>query len=61
MTYKMVAIDMDDTLLNDELRISKENQEAIKSIQKGVKIVLCSGRTSLSINSYLEELGLKRG
>ncbi|NLK98266.1 Cof-type HAD-IIB family hydrolase [Defluviitalea saccharophila] len=61
MTYKMVAIDMDDTLLNDELRISKENQEAIKKAsKKGVKIVLCSGRTSLSINSYLEELGLKK-
>ena len=61
MRYKMVAIDMDDTLLNDELKITKENQDAIqKAIEKGVKIVLCSGRASISINPYLEELGLKK-
>lgn len=60
MIYKMIAIDMDDTLLNDELKISKENKEAIqKAVEKGIKIVLCSGRASISINSFLEELNLK--
>ncbi|WP_058486383.1 Cof-type HAD-IIB family hydrolase [Defluviitalea phaphyphila] len=61
MQYKMLAIDMDDTLLSDDLTISKENQEAIqKAIKKGVKIVLCSGRASVALYSYLEQLNLKK-
>ena len=32
MKYKMLVTDMDDTLLNDDLTISKENEEAIKRL-----------------------------
>lgn len=56
----MLAVDMDDTLLSDDLTISKENQDAIqKAIEKGVRVVLCSGRSSSSLNPYLKQLNLK--
>mgnify|MGYP000381930424 CR=1 FL=1 len=43
--YRLIATDMDDTLLNKEHLISEENKKAIIDIQKkGVKFVLASGR-----------------
>ena len=57
--YKLIAIDMDGTLLNDERQISPENYEAIqKARQNGVKIVLASGRPLVGFKRYLEELHL---
>jgi Cof subfamily protein (haloacid dehalogenase superfamily) len=57
--YKLIAIDMDGTLLNDEREISLENYEAIqKARQNGVKIVLASGRPLVGFKRYLEELHL---
>jgi len=57
--YKLIAIDMDGTLLNDEKEISLENYEAIqKARQNGVKIVLASGRPLVGFKRYLEELHL---
>ena len=50
MKYKLIATDMDGTLLNDEHLISEGNIEAIKEIQKkGVKFVLASGRPSFAM------------
>lgn len=41
--YKLVAIDLDGTLLNSYGEVSNENKEAItKAIQKGSMIVLAS-------------------
>jgi len=41
--YKLIAIDIDGTLLNSNGEISKENKEAIKkAIEKDVKVVLTS-------------------
>ena len=41
--YKLVAIDLDGTLLNSYGEISLKNKEAIKeAIRKGTKIVLAS-------------------
>lgn len=55
MAYKLLAIDIDDTLLNDDLEISLENHDAlIYAQQKGVKIVLCTGRTLESIKKYID-------
>jgi hydroxymethylpyrimidine pyrophosphatase-like HAD family hydrolase len=45
MKYKMLVLDMDDTLLTDDHRISKKNKSAIAQAQEaGVKVVLASGR-----------------
>ena len=57
---KLVAIDLDGTLLNREHGISDENKEAIKKAkEQGVKVVLCTGRPLLGMISYLEELNLR--
>lgn len=58
---KLIAIDMDGTLLNDEKKIPKENIQAIKeATQAGIKIVLCTGRPMSGILPYFNELGLTK-
>lgn len=57
---KLVAIDLDGTLLNGNHGISDENKEAIKKAkEQGVKVVLCTGRPLLGMIAYLEELNLR--
>lgn len=57
--YKLLALDMDGTLLNENKEITNENIVAIKKAkQLGVKIVIASGRTIQGIEKYLEELDL---
>ena len=61
--YKLIAIDLDGTLLNSYGEITKINREAIKTAQdKGIEVILASGRdprtmerisNELNINSYL--------
>lgn len=59
MNYKLLALDLDDTLLNDELEISEENVSALKSAHlKGVKIVIATGRASSSSMAYIEKLDM---
>ena len=42
---KLVAIDMDGTLLNNEKKIMPKQKEAIKKvIDQGVEVVICTGR-----------------
>lgn len=56
---KLIAIDMDGTLLNSQKKIPSENIKAIQQAsQSGVKIVLCTGRPKSGIVPYFEELGL---
>lgn len=57
---KLVAIDLDGTLLNSEKKVSEKNKEMItKAKKQGVKIVLCTGRPLKSVIPLLEELGLR--
>lgn len=56
---KLIALDLDGTLLNSEKKISEGNKNAIQlAKEKGVKVVLCSGRPLKGIKRYLEELNL---
>lgn len=56
--YKIVTIDLDGTLLNSFGEISKENLEELRnSINKGVEIVLTSGRVISSIKNFANEIG----
>ena len=56
--YKLIAIDLDGTLLNSYGIIPEENRKAIKKAQEaGVNVVLASGRTTNSVKSLAEELG----
>nr|MDF9460273.1 sugar-phosphatase [Bacillus pumilus] len=59
--YKLVAIDMDGTLLNDQHMVTAEVFEAIQQAKaEGVKIVLCTGRPIGGVNRYLDDLQLNQ-
>jgi Cof subfamily protein (haloacid dehalogenase superfamily) len=58
MKYKLVALDIDGTLLNDDYRISEQTRETINSyVSSGGQIVLCTGRGPVNTLPILEELG----
>lgn len=57
--YKLVALDLDGTLLDEDKKISNENFKAIQMARKkGVKVVLATGRPLNGITRYLKELNL---
>ena len=56
----MLVLDMDDTLLNDDHKISIENREMLaKAKEKGVLVILASGRPTPAMTAYAKELGLE--
>lgn len=58
MDYKIVAVDMDGTLLNSKQKVTKRTIQAIRqATSKGVKVVLCSGRAYDGIIDYAKEIG----
>lgn len=60
MSYKLICVDMDGTVLNDEKKISEENKNAIKRAHEaGVKIAVCTGRLFTSAVIYADMLGIK--
>lgn len=59
LKIKMIASDMDDTLLNDAREITPRTAEAIqKAIESGKVFTLASGRMYRSMRPYAESLGL---
>ena len=59
--YKLVAIDMDGTLLNDEKKISERNRQAIRqATENGCMIVISTGRGFVGVERYLKDLGLDK-
>ena len=57
--YKLIAIDMDGTLLREDKTISDRTKKAIQMAhEKGVKVVLASGRPIEGLERYLKELNL---
>ena len=59
MGIKLIASDMDGTLLNDEGKISERNAAAIrKAVDAGVIFTIATGRMYCSIEPYAEKLGL---
>mgnify|MGYP005756414251 FL=1 len=56
--YKLIAIDLDGTLLNSYGQISEKNKIALQEAQKnGSEIVLSSGRSSNSVKNLANEIG----
>lgn len=56
--YKMIAIDLDGTLLNSFGEITPSTKEVLKkAISKGIQIVLASGRPISSIETIASEIG----
>ena len=59
MKYRMLVLDMDDTLLTDDHKISEENKEMLfKAQELGVYVVLASGRPTLAMTAFAKELKL---
>lgn len=59
MEIKLIAIDIDGTLVNDNKKIMPETMKQLhRLIDQGHQVVLCSGRSIRGLKSYLEELGL---
>jgi Cof subfamily protein (haloacid dehalogenase superfamily) len=59
MKYKMLVLDMDDTLLTDDHTISEENKNMLaKAKALGVYVVLASGRPTPAMMAYAKELDL---
>ncbi len=59
---KLIAIDLDGTLFDDKKNISELNKKAIKEArEKGIKIVIASGRPFNGVKPVLEELNLLDG
>jgi hypothetical protein len=57
--YKLVACDMDGTLLNAEHKVSARNRAALQRLQaQGVHVVLCSGRMLRTLEPLESELGI---
>jgi Cof subfamily protein (haloacid dehalogenase superfamily) len=57
MKYKMLVLDMDDTLLTDDHTISVENRQMIEKAQAiGVQVVLASGRPTPAMTHFANEL-----
>ncbi|MCP8968016.1 Cof-type HAD-IIB family hydrolase [Ectobacillus ponti] len=60
MTYKMIVLDLDDTLLRDDHTISARTKEALMTAQEqGVKVVLASGRPTYAMRAIAKELRLQ--
>lgn len=56
---KLIALDLDGTLLTSQKTISDVNKATIRlAIEKGVKVVLCSGRPLGGIKNFIDELNL---
>lgn len=59
MEYKMIVLDLDDTLLRDDHSISDRTKLALMNAQeKGVKVVLASGRPTFGMTAIADELSL---
>lgn len=59
MEYRMLATDLDDSLLDDQFRITPADREAIfRAVKAGIKVVLATGRMFRSALPYALELGL---
>ena len=55
---KLIALDLDGTLLTSDKKISERNLAALKAAQaKGVKVVLTTGRPLKAMDFFLHELG----
>ncbi len=59
MDYKILFLDLDNTLLSSDLSVSEINKQALKNAaEHGVRVVICTGRGIFSVKKILTELNL---
>jgi Cof subfamily protein (haloacid dehalogenase superfamily) len=57
LKYKILAVDMDGTLLNSEKQITDYNLKAIEKLKTaGIKFVICSGRVPVGLRHYMNKV-----
>ena len=58
--YRLAAIDIDETLIGPDHKISRDNRRAVKRLpgRLGCRVVLASGRRHANMLPYCDELGL---
>ncbi|MCY8402913.1 Cof-type HAD-IIB family hydrolase [Bacillus sonorensis] len=57
---RMIAVDLDGTLLNSASKVARESIEAIKETQKnGIEVVIATGRASFDVQTIFQETGIK--
>ncbi|WDC84306.1 Cof-type HAD-IIB family hydrolase [Caloramator sp. mosi_1] len=60
MKYKLIAMDMDGTLLNSQKQVSEYTKDVLRrASEKGIKLVICTGRIFTSAKSYARIIGTK--
>jgi len=60
LKYKLVALDVDGTLITNDYRITERTAQTIREVhRRGARIVLCTGRGPTSTLPLLKELGLE--
>lgn len=59
MTIRLIALDVDDTLLNSRGEITPRTHQAVqRALAQNIKVVLCSGRPLAGLQHYLTALEL---
>ncbi|KLU19670.1 pyridoxal phosphate phosphatase, partial [Proteus mirabilis] len=59
MSYRVIALDLDGTLLDDQKRILPESLEALNLARKaGVKVLIVTGRHHVAIHPFYQALDL---
>ncbi len=60
MAIKLIAIDIDGTLVNDRKQLTQHTIDTVtKARQKGIKVVLCTGRPITGVSQYLKPLDIQ--
>lgn len=58
--YKLIVIDLDNTLLNNKQQISPKNLKVIKKVKaKGIEVLIATGRMYISARPYAKSLDLQ--
>lgn len=59
MAIRLIATDLDGTLLNEEKQVSEENRVAVEAaVKKGVMVTIATGRMYCSALPYAKQLGI---
>lgn len=58
--YKLIAVDLDGTLLDENKGIHEDDKAALAyAVEKGITVVVCSGRIFKGAGFYAKDLGLQ--
>lgn len=59
LPIRILATDLDGTLLGPDRRVSSLNQDAVRRcVEAGIEVVIASGRNSTGVSEHAEQLGL---